>query len=62
MLWKLEIVVSIISSSFLVNIFWIVLKQSLVYKCEKKSSRLTESFRVLYNAKLDDECEIELKD
>ena len=28
---------------------------------QKQSCHLTESFRVLYNVKLDDKCEIELK-
>ena len=55
-------VVSVINSSFLVYILWIVLKEYPVYTCEKNSCQLTEAFHVLYNVQLDDKCENERKD
>ena len=51
-----------LAALFGVYILWIVLEQSHVYKCENNSRRLTEAFHVLYYAKLDDKCEIKLKD
>ena len=55
-------VVSIITSSLLVYILWIVLKQNHAYTYDNVSCSLTEACHVLYNMQLDDKCKIELKD
>ena len=41
--------------------FWIVLNKNPVYTYENIYCHLMEPFQVLYNVKLDDKCETELK-
>ena len=54
-------VVSIITSSFLVYIWWGFINHNTAYTCNKYVCHLEEAFRVLKNVKLDDKYENKLK-
>ena len=54
--------VSIITIYFLVYMFVDFYEAEYFLHTQKFSRQLTESFHVMYNTKLDDKCEIELKE
>ena len=62
LVWKLEMVVSIITSSFLVYIFVDCPEVVSCWHLRKTSCQLIEACHVLYNVQLDDKYENKLKD